>query len=201
MKTRPITVAETQAFARSAAKIWNEAELAELVDYVAHNPESGDVIQGTGGVRKLRWGKVGSGKRGGARVIYFYYTPTPREGAKSAARQQQEGDSSGLSFEALVVVRAHIGKLIAKAGHFCIGQMARSDDFAVAPHRVAGVRVLDPVAPRLGLVEGRAQDVHAAIGGTWPSIVRQGSEPFGDVAFGQTIDVMSEKAPSMWQRR
>jgi len=69
MKTRPITVAETQAFARSAAKIWNEAELAELVDYVAHNPESGDVIQGTGGVRKLRWGKAGSGKRGGARVI------------------------------------------------------------------------------------------------------------------------------------
>jgi UDP-N-acetylmuramate-alanine ligase len=44
--------------ARSAAKIWSEAELAELVDYVAHNPEAGDVIQGTGGVRKLRWGKA-----------------------------------------------------------------------------------------------------------------------------------------------
>lgn len=73
VKTRPITVAETQIFARSAARIWSEAELAELVDYVAHNPEAGDVIQGTGGVRKLRWGKVGSGKRGGARVIYFYY--------------------------------------------------------------------------------------------------------------------------------
>jgi hypothetical protein len=40
MKTRPITVAETQIFARSAAKIWSEAELAELVDYVAHNPEA-----------------------------------------------------------------------------------------------------------------------------------------------------------------
>ena len=73
MKTLPITVAETQMFARSAAKIWSEAELADLVDYVAHNPEAGDVIQGTGGVRKLRWGKAGSGKRGGARVIYFYY--------------------------------------------------------------------------------------------------------------------------------
>ena len=63
MKTRPITVAETYTFARSATKIWDEAELAELVDYVAHNPEAGDVIQGTGGVRKLRWGKAGSGKR------------------------------------------------------------------------------------------------------------------------------------------
>ena len=73
--TRPITVVETHAFMRAAEKIWNEAELAELVDYVAHNPESGDVIPGTGGVRKLRWGRVGSGKRGGARVIYFTYTP------------------------------------------------------------------------------------------------------------------------------
>ena len=54
MKTRPITVAETQAFARLAAKIWSEEQLAELVDYIAHNPEAGDVIQGAGGVRKLR---------------------------------------------------------------------------------------------------------------------------------------------------
>jgi hypothetical protein len=78
MKTRPITVAETQIFARSAAKIWSEAELAELVDYVAHNPEAGEVIQGTGGVRKLRWGKAGSGKRGGARVIYSTITRAAR---------------------------------------------------------------------------------------------------------------------------
>lgn len=73
MQTRPIVVAETQAFMRSAAKIWNEEELAALVDYVAHHPEAGDVMPGTGGVRKLRWGKTGSGKRGGARVIYFFY--------------------------------------------------------------------------------------------------------------------------------
>lgn len=75
VQTRPITVAETQGFARSAAKIWSEDELAALVDHVAHNPESGDVIPGTGGVRKMRWGRSGSGKRGGARVIYFYYRP------------------------------------------------------------------------------------------------------------------------------
>ena len=75
MQTRPITVAETQGFARSAAKIWSEDELTALVDHVAHNPEAGDVIPGTGGVRKLRWGRAGSGKRGGARVIYFYHRP------------------------------------------------------------------------------------------------------------------------------
>jgi hypothetical protein len=75
VKSVPITVAETQAFARAAAKIWNEAELADLVDFVAHNPEAGDVIPGTGGVRKLRWARLGSGKRGGARVVYFYFKP------------------------------------------------------------------------------------------------------------------------------
>lgn len=75
MQTRPITVAETQAFVRSAEKIWSEQELAELVDHLAHNPEAGDLIPGTGGVRKMRWGRSGSGKRGGARVIYFYYRP------------------------------------------------------------------------------------------------------------------------------
>lgn len=73
MRTRPITVAETQAFMRAAIRIWNEEELAALVDHLAHNPEDGDIIPGTGGVRKLRWGKAGVGKRGGARVIYFYY--------------------------------------------------------------------------------------------------------------------------------
>ena len=75
VKTIPITVAETQVFARSAERIWHEAERAQLVDFIALNPEAGDVVTGTGGVRKLRWARAGGGKRGGARVIYFYYRP------------------------------------------------------------------------------------------------------------------------------
>ena len=35
------------------------------------NPDSGDVIAGTGGLRKVRWAREGQGKRGGARVVYF----------------------------------------------------------------------------------------------------------------------------------
>lgn len=73
MHVGPITVAETSAFARAAGKLWGEEERTELIDFIARNPEAGDVIQGTGGVRKLRWSRPGSGKRGGARVIYFYY--------------------------------------------------------------------------------------------------------------------------------
>ena len=41
--------------------------------YLAFNPTAGDLIPGTGGVRKVRWGLEGRGKRGGARVIYFYH--------------------------------------------------------------------------------------------------------------------------------
>lgn len=73
MRTRPITVAETQVFTRAAEKLWSEPERIDLIDHLAHNPEAGDVIPGTGGVRKLRWGRICSGKRGGARVVYFYY--------------------------------------------------------------------------------------------------------------------------------
>lgn len=75
MKIRPITVAETQAFARAAETLWSEEERVELVNFVARNPEAGDLIPGTGGVRKLRWTRSGIGKRGGARVVYFYYRP------------------------------------------------------------------------------------------------------------------------------
>lgn len=51
----------------------DDAERAELVAYLAYNPTAGDVIPGAGGVRKLRWALEGRGKRGGARVIYFYH--------------------------------------------------------------------------------------------------------------------------------
>jgi hypothetical protein len=73
MKTRPIAIIELPAFLSMAEAIWTDTERAELIDYVARNPESGDLIPGTGGVRKLRWGRANIGKRGGARVIYFYY--------------------------------------------------------------------------------------------------------------------------------
>jgi hypothetical protein len=73
MRSRLITVAETHLFRRQAEKIWSEVELSALVDHLAHSPEGGDVVPGTGGIRKLRWGKAGTGKRGGVRVIYFYH--------------------------------------------------------------------------------------------------------------------------------
>lgn len=70
---RLIAVCETRDFARRADKIWTSAERDEFIDYIAANPFDGDVIEGTGGVRKIRWSRQGTGKRGGVRVIYYVY--------------------------------------------------------------------------------------------------------------------------------
>ena len=75
MPTRPITVAEPAVFIRQASTLWTEDERFEFVDFIARNPEAGDLIPASGGVRKVRWGRRGSGKRGGVRVIYFYHDP------------------------------------------------------------------------------------------------------------------------------
>ena len=73
MWTRPITVAETALFIRQATEVWTDAERLAFMDFIARNPEAGDLIPETGGVRKVRWSRQGSGKRGGVRVIYFYH--------------------------------------------------------------------------------------------------------------------------------
>jgi hypothetical protein len=72
-RTVPISVVETPEFLSATRKLMTDEERALLVDYLAYNPTSGDLIPGTGGVRKLRWGLEERGKRGGARVVYFHH--------------------------------------------------------------------------------------------------------------------------------
>ena len=72
MTSRPVTVAETPLFLRQAEAFWPPADHEAFVDFIARNPTVGEVIPGTGGVRKVRWSRPGMGKRGGARIIYFY---------------------------------------------------------------------------------------------------------------------------------
>jgi mRNA-degrading endonuclease RelE of RelBE toxin-antitoxin system len=66
------TVAETPTFTKQAEALFDEVEKQELITFLSQNPFAGDVIMGTGGVRKLRFAASGRGKRGGARVIYYY---------------------------------------------------------------------------------------------------------------------------------
>jgi hypothetical protein len=65
------TIIETPIFQKYAAEFWNDNEREEFIVWLAQNSEAGDVIQGTGGLRKVRWSKPGKGKSGGVRVIYF----------------------------------------------------------------------------------------------------------------------------------
>jgi hypothetical protein len=73
MVTRPITVAQTELFLRQATRIWSPEEHEAFIDFIALNPEAGDVVPGLGGIRKVRWSREGMGKRGGSRVVYFFY--------------------------------------------------------------------------------------------------------------------------------
>jgi hypothetical protein len=95
MTTRaPVTVVETPEFLAATRSMMYEDERGVLVDFLARNPQAGDLIPGTGGVRKLRWGLEGRGKRGGARVIYYYHSPALPLFALTAFAKNERADLS-----------------------------------------------------------------------------------------------------------
>ena len=65
------TIIETPIFSKLWPRYWYEDERGAFAAFLAQNPEAGDVIVGTNGLRKVRWSRAGSGKSGGVRVIYF----------------------------------------------------------------------------------------------------------------------------------
>ena len=65
-----LTVIETPAFSKLWPDYWNEEERGEFVAWLVENPEAGDVVKNSGGCRKVRWSRPGSGKPSGVRVIY-----------------------------------------------------------------------------------------------------------------------------------
>ncbi|MEI6113918.1 MAG: DNA-binding protein [Burkholderiales bacterium] len=68
------TVIETPTFQKQAARLWSDEERLAFIDWIAVHPLAGDVIPGADGARKVRWSRAGSGKSGGAPVIYFNLT-------------------------------------------------------------------------------------------------------------------------------
>lgn len=67
------TVTELPEYIRRANELLNETERKSVIDYLAAHPRAGDVMEGSGGIRKLRWARGGKGKSGGVRVIYYYH--------------------------------------------------------------------------------------------------------------------------------
>lgn len=67
-----MTFVETPIFTRQVQDVLSEDQYRELQDELRKHPGAGPKIKGSGGLRKLRWGIEGHGKRGGVRVIYYW---------------------------------------------------------------------------------------------------------------------------------
>ena len=73
-----MVIVETKAFTARIGDLLEDDEYRTLQLELVQRPAAGSVIPGTGGLRKLRWAVAGRGKRGGARVIYFWHPESAR---------------------------------------------------------------------------------------------------------------------------
>jgi hypothetical protein len=111
--TRLLTVIELTTFLRAAAKVWSDDEREAFVDYVAANPQAGDLIPETGGLRKVRWGRQSVGKRGGVRVIYYFYDldmPLYLITVYAKSAREDLGPDEKRTLAALAVELKHLGR-------------------------------------------------------------------------------------------
>ena len=67
---------ETSVFTREMKTLLSDDEYKEFQTFLIENPEAGDLIVGTGGCRKVRWSRQGTGKSSGVRAIYYFYNPS-----------------------------------------------------------------------------------------------------------------------------
>ena len=67
------TIAELPEYIKRSDSLLTESERKNVIDYLSEHPKSGAMIEGTGGIRKLRWSKGKKGKSGGVRIIYYYH--------------------------------------------------------------------------------------------------------------------------------
>lgn len=73
-----VVFVETPIFYRRVQQLMDDDDYAEMQLFLAARPDAGAVIKGSGGMRKLRWAGSGRGKRGGLRVIYYWWVAKDR---------------------------------------------------------------------------------------------------------------------------
>ena len=115
MALAPMTVVETGEFLKCAKLLMPDSDREEVVAFVGANPQAGEIIPETGGVRKIRWALAGMGKRGGARVIYYYHNERLPVFLLSAYAKNRKADLSHAERNAMkrlvpALVAGYMGK-------------------------------------------------------------------------------------------
>ena len=103
-----ITVLAWPRFRSDAVKLIGEDGIETVAEYLAEHPNAGNVIPGSGGIRKLRWAAKGKGKRGGARVIYLYLVVAARIYLLRCYAKNAQTDLSADERKQLRQIAAHL---------------------------------------------------------------------------------------------
>jgi hypothetical protein len=112
-----MTVVETRPFIEDATRCLPDDERQKFIGYIARTPTAGVLIPGTGGVRKVRWGTSGKGKRGGVRVIYYYHSESIPLFLLSAYAKSRQSDLSPAERAVMRRIVAQIVKQYAKGAN------------------------------------------------------------------------------------
>ena len=108
--TGRVSVAETSAYLKWAEGKLSEAEREHIVDILSDNPELGVVIKGSGGLRKVRIAMPGRGKRGGGRIVYWFYTRNFPVVLLFAFAKNEQSDLSAADLKVLKAVTDNLFK-------------------------------------------------------------------------------------------
>jgi hypothetical protein len=92
---------ETPTFTKSVVKLLDDESYGALQLHLAEHPDAGDIIRGSGGIRKVRWAGSGRGKRGGLRVIYYWWTARDRISMPLVYPKNEQDDLSAAQVKQL----------------------------------------------------------------------------------------------------
>lgn len=98
---------ETPLFTKRLRELLDDDSYAEFQRQLVLNPEAGDVIEGTGGIRKMRVASSGHGKRGGSRVIYYHFTAAAQIALLMIYPKNEKDDLSADERKALKQIIEH----------------------------------------------------------------------------------------------
>ncbi len=87
-----MVIIETPIFTKQVSELISDEHYADFQRKLCQNPDSGDIISGTGGLRKIRCSVEDRGKRGGIRIIYYWYTEGDRIYMLLAYAKNQQSD-------------------------------------------------------------------------------------------------------------